>query len=313
MNDIEYLVHSYFNNNTAHSKVTSSHWQKYGKLQSVTFKTPRGIMTNANKKEGIGYTFSTLELKGGGFGDFKKLTTYNLLLNIPIFIYLIFNSWAKLRFKTFFTTLFYTIKSGQIFSNDVTRCALTVDYLKKNIGDLNSKTITIIGDGYGRLGCLIKLLFPKSRIIYINLGRTLLFDYYFSFKVFPKLKHKLVKNLNEFTIDFNYVEAEFYKEFEIKSDIFVNIASMQEMNLEQINDYFTLIKQNPNQIFYCCNRLSKKLPDNSIINFLEYPWQGFEIIKDGLCPWYQKFPSLKPPFIRKYDGPIQHRIARSQN
>jgi hypothetical protein len=311
MNDIEYLVHSYFNTKTAFSKVTSSHWQKYGKLQKITFKTPKSIILNANKRNEIGYTFSTLKLKGGGFGDFKKLSVFNLFLNIPIFIYLIFNSWANLKFKTFLTTFFYTIKSGQIFSNDVTRCALTVDYLKKNIGDLNSKTITIIGDGYGRLGCLIKLLFPKSRIIYINLGRTLLFDYYYSFKVFPKLQHKLVKNLINFTKDFNYVEAEFYKELEIKSDVFVNIASMQEMNLEQINDYFTLIKKNPDQLFYCCNRLSKKLPDNSVINFLEYPWQGFEILKDELCPWHQKFPSLKPPFIRKFDGPTQHRLARS--
>ena len=311
MNDFQYLVQTYFSSNSSFSKETSSHWQKYGKLQRVTFKTPQGIRSNTNKSEEISYTHSTLKLSGGGFGDFKKLTIRNLLLNIPIFIYLIFNSWLKLKLKTFFITLFYTIKSGQIFSNDVTRCALTVDYLQKNIGDLNSKTITIIGDGYGRLGCLIKLLFPKSRIIYINLGRTLLFDYYYSFKVFPKLQHKLVKNSKNFTTDFNYIEAEFYKEIDIKSDIFVNIASMQEMNLEQINDYFTLIKQNRNKIFYCCNRLSKKLPDGSIISFLEYPWQGFEIIKDELCPWYQKFPSLRPPFIRKFDGPIQHRLVKS--
>lgn len=311
MNDIEYLVHTYFNTNTAFSKATSSHWQKYGKLQKITVKTPQEKKLNVSKKEEISQTFSSLKLSGGGFGDFKKLTLVNLLLNIPIFIYLICNSWLKLKPKTFFTTLFYTIKSGQIFSNDVTRCAFTVDYLEKNIGDLNSKTVTIIGDGYGRLGCLIKLVFPKSRIIHINLGRTLLFDYYYSFKVFPKLQHKLVKNSKNFTTDFNYIEAEFYKEFDIKSDIFVNIASMQEMNLEQINEYFTLIKRNPNQIFYCCNRLSKKLPDDSIIRFLEYPWQGFEIIKDELCPWHQKFPSLRPPFIRKFDGPTQHRLVKS--
>ena len=179
MNDIEYLVHTYFNTNTAFSKVASSHWQKYGKLQKVTLKTPQEKILNASKREEISQTFRGLKLSGGeGFGDFKKLTPINLLLNIPILIYLICNSWLKLKPKTFFTTLFYTIKSGQIFSYDVTRCALTVDYLEKHIGDLNSKIITIIGDGYGRLGCLIKLMFPKSRIIYINLGRTLLFDYY---------------------------------------------------------------------------------------------------------------------------------------
>jgi hypothetical protein len=311
MNDIEYLVNSYFNNDKAFSKVTSSHWQKYGKLQKVTFKKPQAKILNVSKREVISETVSNIKLSGGGFGDYKKLTLGNLLINIPIFIYLIFNSWLKLRLKTFYTTLFYTIKSGQIFSYDVTRCALTIDYLEKNIGDLNSKTITIIGDGYGRLGCLIKLLFPESKIIYINLGRTLLFDYYYSFRVFPKLQHKLIKNFDNFATDFNYIEAEFYNKFKIKSDIFVNIASMQEMNLEQINDYFHLIKQNPNQIFYCCNRLSKKLPDESIINFLEYPWDGFEIIKDELCPWHQKFPSLKPPFIRKFDGPTQHRLAKS--
>jgi len=70
MNDIEYLMHSYFNNNTTQSKVTSSHWQKYGKLQRVTYKTPRGIIPKANKSEGIGYTFSTLELNGGGIWRF---------------------------------------------------------------------------------------------------------------------------------------------------------------------------------------------------------------------------------------------------
>ena len=310
MDDIEYLVNSYFNNDKVFSKVTSSHWQKYGKLQKITLKTPQEKIFNVSKRE-ISDTVSRLKLSGGGFGDFKKLTLVNSLLNIPIFVYLLFNSWLKLRLKTFYTTLLYTIKSGQIFSYDVTRSALTIDYLEKNIGDLNSKTITIIGDGYGRLGCLIKLLFPESKVTYINLGRSLLFDYYYSFRVFPKLQHKLIKNFDNFTADFNYVEAEFHKQFKIKSDIFINIASMQEMNLEQINDYFTMIKQNPNQIFYCCNRLLKKLPDNSMINFLEYPWDGLEIIKDELCPWHQKFPSLKPPFIRKFDGPTQHVLAKS--
>ena len=245
MNDIEYLVNTYFNTNTAFSKATSSHWQKYGKLQKITVKTPQEKKLNVSKKEEISQTLSSLKLSGGGFGDFKKLTLVNSLLNIPIFVYLLFNSWLKLRLKTFYTTLLYTIKSGQIFSYDVTRSALTIDYLEKNIGDLNSKTITIIGDGYGRLGCLIKLLFPESKVTYINLGRSLLFDYYYSFRVFPKLQHKLIKNFDNFTADFNYVEAEFHKQFKIKSDIFINIASMQEMNLEQINDYFTMIKQNP--------------------------------------------------------------------
>jgi hypothetical protein len=108
--------------------------------------------------------------------------------------------------------------------------------------------------------------------------------------------------------DFNYVEAEKYRDFKFKSDLIINIASMQEMNLEQINDYFKLIKTQKG-FFYCCNRITKTFPDGTKINFMEYPWDGLKIIIDEICPWYQKFPSVKPPFIRKFDGPIHHRLT----
>jgi NAD(P)-dependent dehydrogenase (short-subunit alcohol dehydrogenase family) len=105
--------------------------------------------------------------------------------------------------------------------------ALTVDFLEKNLDSLNFKTITIIGDCYGRLGCILKLKYPNCNIISINLGKTLLFDYFYSYKVFPKLQHKLVHSNKDFVSDFNYVEAERYKLLSIKSDLFINIASMQ--------------------------------------------------------------------------------------
>ena len=72
MNDIEYLVHTYFNTNTAFSKATSSHWQKYSRLQKITFKTPQEKKSNAIKKEEIIKTFSRLKLSGGGLEIFKN-------------------------------------------------------------------------------------------------------------------------------------------------------------------------------------------------------------------------------------------------
>jgi len=87
---------------------------------------------------------------------------------------------------------------------------------------------------------------------------------------------------------------------------------MQEMNMNTINDYFSLIKSQSHPIyFYCANRISKKLPDGSVINFNEYPWEGMKVIVDELCPWHQQFPSIKPPFVRKFDGPIQHRLVNT--
>ena len=80
--------------------------------------------------------------------------------------------------------------------------------------------------------------------------------------------------------------------------------------MKTIVDYFTLIKsQVVPTYFYFANRISKELPDGSIINFNEYPWDGTKVLIDELCPWHQQFPTIKPPWIRKFDGPTQHRLV----
>jgi hypothetical protein len=310
MNDLNYLVRTYYGNGNS-SAEASSHWQKYQLSQKISYKRPLKLKGHEQEDNDI---LDTISISGEGFGDFKKLNLFNLIISIHIFFILIFMHWHKLKFSTLLATMRYSLISRQVFGYDLTRMALTVDFLEKTLGSLNFKTITIIGDGYGRLGCILKSKYPKCKIISINLGKTLLFDYFYSCKVFPGLQHKLAHSNKDFVSDFNYVEAERYKSLTIESDLFINIASMQEMNYEQINDYFSLIKNQPQStMFYCCNRLAKSLPDDSLISFNNYPWKDLEIIVDELCPWYQKFPSIKPPFIRKFDGPIQHRIVKTPN
>ena len=188
--------------------------------------------------------------------------------------------------------------------------ALTIDFLERNISNLESKRFCLIGDGYGRFGSILKSIYPNCSVIYINLGRTLVFDYYYTSKVFPNSNHQLNRTQDKFSDDFTYIEAERYREFKLEAEIFINIASMQEMDMKTINEYFSLIKSQPQSVyFYCANRISKKLPDGSIINFNEYPWSGMKVLIDELCPWHQKFPSIKPPFVRKFDGPVQHRLV----
>lgn len=112
--------------------------------------------------------------------------------------------------------------------------------------------------------------------------------------------------------DFRYVEAETIDFQIINASIFVNIASMQEMNRKVISKYFQIIRdQKQPTYFYCCNRRSKELPDGTIINFDDYGWlNSDEILVDELCPWHQRFPTTRPPFIKRFDGPIQHRLIR---
>ena len=94
-------------------------------------------------------------------------------------------------------------------------------------------------------------------------------------------------------------------------DLFINIASMQEMNPKIINQYFNDLKNSNNKpYFYCCNREKKTLPDGTIVKFSDYPWGDASIVLDELCPWYLDFYNKTPPFFHNYDGLIRHRIVR---
>jgi hypothetical protein len=120
----------------------------------------------------------------------------------------------------------------------------------------------------------------------------------------------LDKNSNP-DADFNFIEAEELSKLELNGDLFINIASMQEMNFDQINQYFEIIKnQELGTYFYCCNRESKELPDGSVINFRDYPWESLEIELLEYCRWHQEFPMNRPPFKGKFDGPTLHSISR---
>ena len=295
---ILFLIENYYENNNF-SDETSSHWREFGKFQKI-------------KKINGDYV-----LRGYGFGNNE--ISKNILLkiiyfftNIPLKIYL-FKLLKNCR-RNIVNNMYYVVKkSSRFFDYDCSRNILTVNLLMQKIPDIEAKNFCIIGDGFGSLGCLLKKIFPKSKIIYINLGRTLLFDLYYSKKVFPNMDHCLIRSNNDtYSKDFNYVEAEIHKKIDIKSDIFINMHSMQEMRYEDINSYFMMMrKQKKETWFYCCNRISKKLPDGDIINFSQYPWSADDkVIIDGLCPWAQGFPRNIPPFFQKMDGPIHHRLIK---
>ena len=307
MDDLNYLIKKYYLDLGDFSHSTSSHWRKYGAFQKVQ-------ISNSNTTEKLdqaNFNGGGLELSGEGFGDFKRNSFKNSLISSPIFAYLAIKWWPQLGWKSFLSTFRFSVQTKQIFGYDLTRMILSINFLANNLGNLDGKKVVIIGDGYGRFGGLLKTIYPNCQIVYINLGRTLLFDYFYSMKSHPQSQHKLITKENEFIKDFNYIEAEAYQDITIKGDIFINIASMQEMDMKQINEYFDLIcSQNQGTIFYCCNRVSKRLPDNSVINFFEYNWGELEVLIDELCPWHQKFPIIRPPFIRNFDGPIQHRLVK---
>lgn len=290
---LDFLVQNYYGHG-ASSTATSSHWQKYGRHTTIN-KTSNGY-----------------ELKGTGFGDFSKKRWFSSLAKFPTRLYV--SAMLKNAPNNIVEAANRIAeRTGRATSYDMARMVMTVNLLQKHLGDLNQSRIAIIGDGYGSLGCLLKSLYPLSQIIYVNLGKTLAFDVYYSGVSEPEKEHKLLVNKEDSpSHDFNYIPAELVTNVPISADIFINVASMQEMNPPTIQQYFKIIRSQPSDVFfYCCNRVEKILPDGTITRFHDYDWHpNDEILIDGLCPWHQFVPMNSPPFIKRFDGPIHHRLVK---
>lgn len=294
--DILDYIHAHYYQRSEYSSQTSSHWRKFGELQSL------------EKRDG------QYVLSGGGFGDYVAASKMHALRNIPTRLYL--REMVKgCKPGNVRAAKELAKRAGRIFSYDTARMLMTSEFLEKHIGRLDGKRIAIIGDGYGTLGSLIKAINPGARIVYINLGRTLAFDVFYSNMAAPNLQHRLRSKraeTDEDNADFTYIEAEKVFEIEPQAEVFVNIASMQEMDPDVIRSYFDLIrKQRDDVFFYCCNRIEKSLPDGKITRFFDYGWKhSDQVLVDELCPWYQEAPLNRPPFRFRFDGPIHHRLVR---
>lgn len=290
---------------------SSSHWNKY----HAKFEYKNGI-------------FHGIE----GFGGNSKR---NFIVNK---LHLFFQ--GKFRIQTINDDIFNTIDKNaskivkiqnKNYDIDVLRLTLTLNFLKKNIFDVNKniETACVIGDGFGTTTAQLLANKLVKNVILVNLTKTLLVDLYylklmmgedeFSNSVHLVTDRKSLKKvLNETkdTITRNVIaiEAKDHKLLkECPVDIAINIASMQEMNPSTIIDYFEdlrVIGSNRKLVFYCCNRIEKRLPDGKTTRFFHYPWSKKDIILfDELCPWHQEYYSFIPPFYRSYDGPIQHRLC----
>ena len=177
------------------------------------------------------------------------------------------------------------------------------------------RTACVIGDGYGYFTSLLKYLDPNMKIICVNLGRTLFFDVLFTKKGFPDDESTIMESgcKPDSLVSLNFCEAEHFERLNaLPIDLFINIASMQEMDPTIVKAYFNYMRKSSSceVYFYCCNREKKVLPDYTISEFKEYPWNDAHILLDELCPWYQKFPTSIPPFWKPFDGTTRHRIAR---
>ncbi len=297
---LESLYDEYVSDIEFTSTQTSSHWKKFGSMTLI-------------KK----ISKSRYELSGAGFGDYLAINLYNILKNIPTKI-ILHNLIKKLDPSVKDSLYSSCKKSNRIISFDCVKHALSVNKLISLGINFENKKICIIGDGYGFLGILLKQHFPNVKIISVNLGKVLFFDAAITALASPSSNIKIAtsKTIKD-DADFEFIPAEILDTQSINDiDIFFNISSMQEMNLTTISRYMNWIREQKKDLvfFYCCNRISKILPDSTVINFKDYGWKSDDtVILDEECNWYQSYPINVPPFSQKFDGPIHHKLIMIQN
>lgn len=252
--------------------------------------------------------------KNFGFGSFEKRNFFRNILHL-IFQVILFKNAISIFFSNeykIYKNIFK--KMNRQIDNDAMRHVFTLKLLKQKI---NPNKICIIGDGKINFlsGCL--KIFPSSKIYSVNLGEVLIHDYSIIKKYdiinddeieIAEDTHCLNNNKRLFLIPAN--KKEILKNQNI--DLFVNMVSFQEMDIQEIENYFQLILSNKSKI-YCCNREKKKLPDGQEVLFKEYPWKYFDVEFLEECPWHQKYYSFRLPFIKKYDGNILHCFGAVKN
>ena len=207
-------------------------------------------------------------------------------------------------------------KQNRLVDFDIIKHAFTFKILNEN--NLLQKKICSIGDGKANfiMGCLT---LKKDLTLYsINLPQSLIQDYLILkkykilddqyIKVVNEPKDLLTNNIKLFLIPVQ--NKDFLKNQNI--NLFTNIACFQEIPKKETDSYFEIIKNN-NSYFYCCNNESKTMYDGVINNYYEYPWGECEKIFEEECYFYQKYYSLRPPFIRNKKGPIIHSLVKYNN
>tara|TARA_Y100000590_G_scaffold469983_1_gene661108 strand:- start:413 stop:1282 length:870 start_codon:yes stop_codon:yes gene_type:complete len=242
-----------------------------------------------------------------GFGSFLKNNFFKACLH-SFFQRITFNN------KIFFTKEYklfknLCLKQKRIIDVNVIRHVFTFQIL--NQYNLLNDSVCIIGDGKTNfLGGLI-LLNKNLKIYSVNLPEVLIHDHIIlrKYKLVNDDNIVVVKNKNDLLLKNKniYLIPSSNANFLLNQNIqlFVNIASFQEMTVEEIDKYFNIIKSNFSY-FYSCNREYKKLIGGEELFFDKYPWGDGKKLFYENCSFHQKYYAFRPPFLRNYDGNTKH-------
>ncbi len=211
-------------------------------------------------------------------------------------------------------------RQGRAYDGDFMRHTLTMALFNDRLNlPRDTGLVAVIGDGFANMSSLLLASVPGSRVILVNLSKTLLLDLAFLRKAFPDENIALAQNDEEMAeatarqdIRIIAVRADdAHLLAQVPVTLGINISSMMEMEPQVTAAYFDVLRRAPTDqtAFYCSNTAEKKWADGTIIRFFDYPWHEQDrLMLDEPCPWDQYGYHKEWPFYYRRKYPVQHRL-----
>ena len=196
-----------------------------------------------------------------------------------------------------------------ILSDETIRAYFYLQLMEGGGPDLQGSTVCEIGSGTGNLASLFFYHF-KTKLILIDLPKTLLFSFSKLSQLFPDAKILLPNEIKKEGCDLSKYDIIMISPDQISKipddtvDLTVNINSMQEMTKESIKSYFNMSDRisKSKGCFFTANRV-EKIISGEPIRFSEYPWRSHtRTIYYEIDP-FTKFYQREPIFIRMEEYP----------
>jgi hypothetical protein len=210
-----------------------------------------------------------------------------------------------------------TRRQGRHLDFDAMKHAHVLYLLRRMVGPSDA-TVCVIGDGFANFVAPALALPAQYRCtVSVNLAEVLLADVVLLEEAgVPAAWIRLVTDsaslrsaVNDPSVRLVLLPAASAEALRaIRIDGFVNVSSMQEMTHDTIAQYFETIRAS-GAWFYCCNKVSKRLPDGTIVRFDEFPWGSPRyLLGPEPCPWYARAVSGRPPFVTRF-SPTMHALV----
>lgn len=190
--------------------------------------------------------------------------------------------------------------AGKSMSQDLANSLIEYYSINQSAPFGEMETVLEIGDGYGRNAHVILALNPRIRIILVDIMPALYIAQHYLSSVFKERKVFKVREFTNFEDVREEMEAAsivFLMPHQLKLlpdklvDLSMNISSFGEMNVEQINWYFSQIDRLTRAYFYTKQWNESKNPfDGLLLKKADYPYRpNWEQIYSRNCEIQSEF------------------------